>query len=399
LSRRFYQPIAAATGYAREIAEGNYELRLPGRRRDEVGVLERSLNELARKTEDRMTRIVESRNQLEAILSGLDEGVVALDREESIAHINRAAVSLLNLNGSVTGKKIWEAIRIPRIQSMLEAALSGSVEPERSLAVNDRALEVDILTLTSEDGTHEGTILVFQDVTERDRLDKIRSDFVANASHELKTPLAAIKGIMETVLDDEAMPPDIARRFFERVLSQTNRLHKIVLDLMQLSRFDSYRDQQVQRDQVELVREIRHVYSAVKVGADEKHVNIELDIQDDKLYVMGDGEALSQLISNLVENAIKYSPDDSTVAIRLCRDKNFARLEVEDNGIGISVSEQARIFERFYRVDPARSREMGGTGLGLSIVKHIAEMHDGSVNVTSEPGQGSTFTVRIPVMS
>ena len=346
-----------------------------------------------------MTRIVESRNQLEAILSGLDEGVVALDKEESIAHINRAAMSLLSLNGTVTGKKIWEAIRIPRIQSMLEAALSGSVEPERSLAVNDRALEVDILTLTSEDGTHEGTILVFQDFTERDRLDKIRSDFVANASHELKTPLAAIKGIMETVLDDEAMPPDVAKRFFERVLSQTNRLHKIVLDLMQLSRFDSYRDQQVQRDQVELVREIRHLYSAVKVGADEKHVNIELDIQDDKLYVMGDSEALSQLISNLVENAIKYSPDDSTVTIRLCRDKTFARLQVEDNGIGISVSEQARIFERFYRVDPARSREMGGTGLGLSIVKHIAEMHDGSVNVTSEPGQGSTFTVRIPGMS
>lgn len=397
LSRRFYQPIAEATVYAREIADGKYQLRLPGRRRDEVGVLERSLNELARKTEDRMERIVESRNQLEAILSGLDEGVVALDRDENIAHINRAALELLNLNGQVVGKKVWEAIRITKIQSMLEAALGESTEPDRSLVVNERALEVDILTLTSDTGEHEGTILVFQDVTERDRLDKIRSDFVANASHELKTPLAAIKGIMETVIDDEAMPVDVSRRFFHRVLSQTNRLNKIVLDLMQLSRFDSYRDQQVKRDKVDLVREIRQVYAAFKLTAEEQHVNLELRLEEEQTFVMGDSEALTQLISNLIENAVKYSPEDSSVTIGLRLDKNFALIEVADNGIGIPLAEQARIFERFYRVDPARSREMGGTGLGLSIVKHIADIHDGSVEVASEPGKGSTFTVRLPV--
>ncbi len=399
LSRRFYQPIAEATSYAREIADGKYQLRLPGLRRDEVGVLERSLNELARKTEDRMARIVESRNKLEAILSGLDEGVVALDKDENIAHINRAALQLLNLNGQVVGKKVWEAIRITKIQSMLEAALTESTEPDKSFMVNNRALEVDILTMSSESGEHEGTILVFQDVTERDRLDKIRSDFVANASHELKTPLAAIKGIMETIIDDEAMPVDVSRRFFHRVLSQTNRLNKIVLDLMQLSRFDSYRDRQVKRDRVDLVREIRHVYGAFKVTAEEQHVNLELALEEEKSFVMGDSEALSQLISNLVENAIKYSPENSSVVIGLRRDKNFALIEVADNGIGISRAEQARIFERFYRVDPARSREMGGTGLGLSIVKHIADMHDGSVEVASEPGQGSTFTVRLPVVA
>lgn len=399
LSRRFYDPIASATEYAQEIAEGNYELRLPGMRRDELGVLERSLNELARKTEDRLDRIVESRNQLEAILSGLDEGVVALDPDENIAHINRAALSLLDLKGQFTGRKIWEAIRIPKIQSMLEAALNDSVEADRHLVVGDRSLEVDILTWTSENGVHQGTILVFQDVTERDRLDKMRSDFVANASHELKTPLAAIKGIMETVLDDDAMPADVARRFFERVLSQTNRLNKIVIDLMQLSRFDAYRDQNVKQEQVELVREIRHVYSAFKVNAEEKHVSLELDLTLEKLFVMGDSEAMSQMISNLVENAIKYSPENSAVTVRLTREKNFAIIQVQDNGIGISAPEQARIFERFYRVDPARSRDMGGTGLGLSIVKNIADIHDGSVEVASEPGVGSTFTLRIPVRS
>ncbi len=396
LSRTFYKPIAAATGYAREIADGNYQLRLPGFRRDEVGVLERSLNELARKTEDRMDRIVESRNQLEAILSGLDEGVIALDKEENIAHINRAAISLLNLQGQVIGEKVWQAIRVPKIQSMLEAALNDTFEADRSLSVNGRSLELHILTMTSDSGNHEGTILVFQDVTERDRLDKIRSDFVANASHELKTPLAAIKGIMETVLDDESMPTDVARRFFERVLSLTNRLNKIVLDLMQLSRFDSYRDQQVMRDKVDLVQQIKHVHSAFKLNAEEKNVCLDLQLDEEKLFVLGDNEALSQLISNLIENAIKYSPTDSTVAIRLCREKKMAVIQVADNGIGISSAEQARIFERFYRVDPARSRELGGTGLGLSIVKHIADNHDGSVEVSSTPNVGSTFTVRIP---
>lgn len=399
LSRRFYTPIAEATNYAREIADGNYQLRLPGRRSDEVGVLQRSLNELARKTEDRMDSIVESRNQLEAILSGLDEGVVALDREETIAHINRAALELLHLDSQVIGKKVWEAIRITRIQSMLEAALNhDSTEPGQSLVVRDRTLEVDILTLTSDSGEHEGTILVFQDVTEKDRLDKIRSDFVANASHELKTPLAAIKGIMETVIDDDTMPVDVARRFFERVLSQTNRLNKIVLDLMQLSRFDSYRDQRVKRDRVELDRELRQVYTAFKMTAEEQKVSLDLNIDDENLVVLGDSEAISQLISNLVENAVKYSPEESTVVISMRREKNLAVIQVADNGIGISAPEQARIFERFYRVDPARSREMGGTGLGLSIVKHIAEIHDGSVEVASEPGQGSTFTVRLPVV-
>ena len=399
LSLRFYQPISAATIYAREIAEGNYQLRLPGRSQDEVGVLERSLNELARKTEDRMDRIVESRNQLEAILSGLDEGVVALDKDETIAHINRAALSLLDLSGDVVGKKIWEAVRIPKVQSMLEGALNDSVDPDRSLHVNDRSLEVSILTLSSNTGSHEGVILVFQDMTERDRLDQIRSDFVANASHELKTPLAAIKGIIETIIDDEEMPKDIARKFFYRVLSQTNRLSKIVLDLMQLSRFDSYRDQRVNRARVELVSELQQVYSAFYVTAEEQQVHLVLENDEDRMFVLGDGEALSQLISNLVENAIKYSPPDSTVVMKIEREKNFVVIRVKDDGIGVSPAEQQRIFERFYRIDPARSRELGGTGLGLSIVKHIADVHDGSVEVTSQEGNGSMFTVRLPVAS
>ena len=398
LSHRFYQPISAATIYAREIAEGNYQLRLPGRTQDEVGVLERSLNELARKTEDRLDRIVESRNQLEAILSGLDEGVVALDKDETIAHINRAALGLLDLNSDVVGKKIWEAVRIPKVQSMLEGALNDSVDPDRSLVVNDRSLEVSILTMSSDTGSHVGVILVFQDMTERDRLDKIRSDFVANASHELKTPLAAIKGIIETIIDDEEMPKDVARKFFYRVLSQTNRLSKIVVDLMQLSRFDSYRDQRVTRDRVELVSELRQVYSAFSVTAEEQQVHLVLENVEDKIFVLGDSEALSQLISNLVENAIKYSPPDSTVVMRIEREKNFVVIRVKDNGIGISPAEQQRIFERFYRIDPARSRELGGTGLGLSIVKHIADVHDGSVEVTSQQGNGSMFTVRLPAV-
>jgi two-component system phosphate regulon sensor histidine kinase PhoR len=397
LSRRFYQPIAAATVYAKEIAEGNYQLRLPGRTQDEVGVLERSLNELARKTEYRMERLVESRNQVEAILSGLDEGVVAIDKNENIAHINRAAMALLDLSGNIVGRNVWEAIRVPKVQSMLEAALNGSVDPNRSLAVKGHSLEVAILTMNSENGSHEGVILVFRDITARGRLDKIRSDFVANASHELKTPLAAIKGIIETIIDDKTMPPEIARNFFFRILAQTDRLNKIVADLMQLSRFDSYRDHRVNRDRVEIVRELRQVYSALKETAEEQEVSLMLKSEGDKVYVLGDSEALSQLISNLVENAIKYSPPQSTVVMRVEREKKLVLIRVEDNGIGISAEEQQRIFERFYRVDPARSRELGGTGLGLSIVKHIADVHDGSVYVASEEGKGSVFTVRLPV--
>ena len=396
LSRRFYQPIAAATIYARKIAEGNYQLRLPGRTQDEVGVLERSLNELARRTEDRMERIVESRNQLEAILSGLEEGVVALVKNETVAHINRAAIQLLNLKGDVVGKKVWEAIRITKVQSMLEAALHDSIEPDRSLMVNDRSLEVSILTMNAKGENHDGIILVFQDMTERYRLDTIRSDFVANASHELKTPLAAIKGIIETIIDDDAMPPEVARKFFNRVLSQTNRLNKIVQDLMQLSRFDSFRDREVNLERVDLVPVLRQVYSAFKLTAEEQQVELVLETEQEKAMVLGDSEALSQLLANLVLNGIKYTYPNTTVTMRLIVEKNFILVRVEDEGIGISPTEQQRIFERFYRVDLARSRELGGTGLGLSIVKHIADLHDGSVQVSSEEGKGSIFTLRLP---
>jgi two-component system phosphate regulon sensor histidine kinase PhoR len=406
LSRRFYQPIAAATVYARQIAEGNYKLRLPGRTEGAVGALERSLNELARKTEDRMDRIVESRNQLEAILSGLEEGVLALDKNEAVAHINLAAIQLLNLGSDAVGKKVWEVIRVAKVHSMLDAALQGNTESDNTLVVNDRTLEVSILAMNAVGESHDGVILVFQDITERSRLDKIRSDFVANASHELKTPLAAIKGIVETIIDDEEMPTEVQRNFFGRVLAQTNRLNKIVLDLMQLSRFDSYRDQKVNRKRVDMYSVLRQVYSAFKTTADDAEVELVLiaDQENDaetkgKVMVLGDSEALSQLMANLVLNAIKYSHKKTTVTIRMTCERDYALVRVEDQGIGISAAEQQRIFERFYRVDPARSRELGGTGLGLSIVKHIADLHDGSVQVSSEEGKGSVFTVRLPIIA
>jgi len=241
-------------------------------------------------------------------------------------------------------------------------------------------------------------VIVLHDVTEIRRLEEVRSDFVSNVSHELKTPLAAIKGLVESILEDEEMPEPIRRRFLARVQRQADRLNSLVVDLLSLSRLERELDAGAE-SVVELRRAVLDCVETQRPAAEQKGLHLHLDLVDEDVRVAADAESVRQIVDNLLSNAIRYTAADGHVTLRLSHDDDEARLEIEDTGVGIDPAHHERIFERFYRVDKARSRELGGTGLGLAIVKHVVRRLGGSIGLDSEVGRGSTFTIEIPLSS
>lgn len=398
LARQFTLPVSRMTEGATRIARGDYDLRLPEDRRDEIGDLSVALNELARDTKRRIDDLTSSRNQLAAILSGLTEGVIAVDLDQRIVHINDSATRMLRVSGrDAVGSPLWEVVSANEIRQAIDTCLSQLITVNATVKVDDKTLDLSVLLLRSDDWrSATGAIVVLQDVTEMLRLEQVRTDFVANASHELKTPISAIRGMVETILDDPEMTEDVRRQFIERINAQASRLDNIVQDLIHLSRFDTHA-RKMSVSTLDLGFLIRQVYSSCKEDARAKGIELGIDVPDRTIEVEGEQEALGQMLSNLIDNAIKYSRENGRVEVRLRTLGRMAVIEVEDDGIGIADDEQQRIFERFYRVDRARSREQGGTGLGLAIVKHIAQGHEGSVAVTSRLHEGSVFSVRLPL--
>ena len=398
LAWRVASPISSMTERARRIAKGQYHLRLPAERQDEIGQLADVINELALGAQGRIDQLVESRNALEAVLAGLTEGVIAFDNEQRVIHINDAALEMLRLGrGRLMGGSFDEVQTAPEIKRAVAACFNEGANTVATAGFGGRTLEYSTRLMHDTADANTGALLVLEDVTERRHLEQVRTDFVANASHELKTPISAIRGMVETIIDDPKMPEDVFSRFIERIRQQTISLDNIVRDLLQLSRFDS-ETREKSLTYIELAGLLRQVHQAKGDDAADSGIELELDLQNDNLEVEGELEALYQLLINLVDNAIKYTGAGGKVQLRLLKAGSMAQMEVEDNGIGISKTETERIFERFYRVDRARSHEKGGTGLGLSIVKHIAQAHQGNVRVNSQLGKGSVFTVQIPLV-
>lgn len=398
LARRFTKPITEMTDAAARLAEGEYHLRLPVHNDDEVGRLSGALNELARGTEERIAALTHSRNQLAAVLSGLSEGVVAVDIEQRVLHINDVARHMLAVGSrEVVGLPLWEIVRVREIGRTVETCLVEHATVNGNVELDGQHLDISAVPLRGEKSDRAtGVVIVLQDITEMLHLEKVRSDFVANASHELKTPISAIRGLIETILDDPDMPSEVLNQFVDRISNQAKRLDNIVQDLIHLSRFDTSVNE-FAGTAVDLGMLLRRVYESEMEDAKAYGKEFVLDKCDEAVEVEGEEQALNQMVSNLVDNAFKYSGENGRVNLRLRKPGGMAVIEVEDDGVGIPFGEQQRIFERFYRVDRGRSRELGGTGLGLSIVKHIAQSHGGSVSVDSTVGKGTLFTVKIPL--
>ena len=386
---------------AHVIAQGGFDERITLAGSSTLAPLARAINDLARGSAQRVAEVTADRNRLAAIFAGMVEGVIDVDENQHIQHINEAAVQLLRINARSSLKRpLWQEIRIKSITSALDQAMQSRdvVKSQMRLTRDRDELVVNIYaaSLSSSAGQPLGAVIVLNDITEVENLSRVRTDFVANASHELKTPITAIRGLAETVLSDEEMDYDSARSFVGRIHNQSLRLSRLVSDLMAISRLES-RHREDDHAPVNFSLLLRQAAQAAESAREARKQSLILDLAEEELKFNADRQNLSQVLDNLIDNAIKYTPEGGEIRVSLKREANEAVLTVKDTGIGISDQYQERVFERFYRVDKVRSQSLGGTGLGLSIVKNIVEKHGGSIQLESRLGSGSTFTIRLPM--
>lgn len=363
-------------------------------------VLARGFNELAPRLENRLATLEGDRQLLGAVLEGMSEGVIAVDGRRRLLFANEAAGRLFGIGPGSVGKLVAELIRSPSVQDAVDATLAGPASHRAEIVIVDsrpfiasRSLAVQGTPLPGS--PPPGAVLVFHDVTDLRRLERMRQDFVANASHELKTPLAAIKAYTETLIDGALHDDEVNIRFLEQIDEQADRLNHLILDLLSLARLESGQDV-FEHAPLELLDVARLCVEAHRGRAEAKNLDYALESGCEELWVLGDEEAVRPILENLIDNAIKYTPASGKVHVSCRAEPHHVAIIVTDTGIGIPREDLPRVFERFYRVDKARSREMGGTGLGLSIVKHLANSLGGQIQVESRPGQGSTFTVSLP---
>ena len=400
VARRISRPIEEIKYGAERFASGDLKVPLPIPDSAELANLARTMNQMAAEIESRIQQAESGRKEIESILSSMVEGVIAVDMNEKVIRINEAAGRIVSTNiTNAAGRNLHELIRNTQFQQLFEESLQGGATTETDISLY-LPEEVIIFTrcapLRDADDAQIGVLVVMHDVTPLRRLENMRRDFAANVSHEIKTPLTAIKGFVETLHHGDVDDPGEAKRFLDIIEKHVNRLSAIIEDLMQLSRIE-----QEHHGEGILLRTClldTLLGNAAQLCRDSAAARqVALDIQcEDNLAVNADAPLLEQAILNLLDNAIKYSADGDTVTVTARRLGSEIRIAVTDTGPGIPQKHIPRLFERFYRVDQARSRQMGGTGLGLAIVKHIVQAHGGHITITSETGRGSTFAIGLP---
>ncbi|MCK4857270.1 MAG: PAS domain-containing protein [candidate division Zixibacteria bacterium] len=398
--RQLTRPLKELQEGAERFARGDLALKLPVPDTEEIAALAKSMNRMAAELDARIRTIVQERNERETILASMSEGILALDTHEKIVTLNRMAADFLGLHlEQAPGKLIHEVVRIADLHDFIEKCFSSHnvVEMEITLpGKTERCLQVRGTVLNDVSGNCAGVVLVFSDITRMKKLENIRRDFVANVSHELKTPITAITASVETLLDDDGDSQQNNRRFLEMIARHADRLNSLVEDLLSLARLEA----ESERGDVNLTRNrLTDILESSVQACREQSIHYNTTIT---LTCGSDLEAnlnpvqLEQAVTNLIDNAIKYSDAGATVSVDASISGDEIIISVQDQGCGIEEKHLPRLFERFYQVDKARSRKAGGTGLGLAIVKHVALAHGGRVSVDSSPGVGSAFRIHIP---
>jgi len=401
-ARQVTRPLLLMTAAARKLAGGEQAEELQVASHDEIRVLADAFNTMSQQLEDRLQTITRDRNQLYAMLASMAEGVIAADRDERIVHINTVAAVVCRTTAELsTGLRTWEAIRIQPLTDAIRQAIAEDRTVEGEITITgvqrDQLFDMDVTPWRDGAGNVVGAVAVLHDVTRLRRLETLRQEFVANASHELKSPVTAIRGYVETMLDDPAMERETRRSFTQSVLAESLRLEALLRDMLALSRLEQD-DLVGEMSAVSLQRVVEEAAAGYRTTAEVQEIAFSLELTEERLQVHGNIQALATAVRNLIDNALKYTPAGGRVAVRLQRAGERAEIEVEDSGIGIDPAHHDRIFERFYRVDKARSRELGGTGLGLAIAKHAVLTHGGEISLKSAPGKGSTFTISLPLI-
>jgi len=402
LSNLTSRPLRDMASAAARIGRSEAPVRIAVSSNDEVGELARVLNDMSERIDRQMLRLSSEKQQLDTILRGMGEGVMVTSSEGVISLVNPAFRRLFSLSGEVEGRKLIEISRHPDLLDAFTAL--GAAEGEELVReITIQPGEVTLLTHWAPlavDGRKSGVVAVFHDISDMKHVENIRRDFVANVSHELRTPVSVIKGYAETLLDGALQSDaDRAVRFVEIILSHSERLTALINDILTLSTLES-RDMALDLHPLDISGTMRKTYMLLEDNAHKKGIRMQMEIPAGLPKVLADQGRVEQVIVNLLDNAIKYTPPQGMVTLMVHKDNDprFLRISVADTGIGIPFKDIARIFERFYRVDEARSRDQGGTGLGLAIAKHIVQLHGGEISVmNNEYGKGSVFSFTLPV--
>jgi two-component system, OmpR family, phosphate regulon sensor histidine kinase PhoR len=408
LAHSVTKPLSDIAIAAQELAKGDLAVRIRTGSRDEVGLLADTLNHMTDQLRTKIDELSEDRAQLLAMLTSMVEGVMVLDRRGRVLQINPALERMFDVTRmEARGHPCSDVFRHPQLDALVSTVLSKRMNEEDEILLHPsgRRLHIEASVIESDRENDACAVLVFHDMTELRRLEIIRKDFVANVSHELRTPLTSIKGYIEALLDGAKDDPEASTQFLGIILKQSDRLNLILEDLLQLSKIESG---QVlfKREPLHIPSVIERTLAMIKPLVDKKGHRLVSFVDDNLPAVLGDEDRLTQVLSNLLDNAVKYTPEKGTISVAAHPVSDDAdqpavvtavELSVTDTGMGIPEIDRPRIFERFYRVDKARSRELGGTGLGLAIVRHIVEGMGGRVWAEPNAPTGSRFVVRLPV--
>ncbi|MDP2856785.1 MAG: ATP-binding protein [Bacillota bacterium] len=397
LARTITKPIEEVTKGAEIMSRGQFEASIAVRGRDEIGQLAQMFNLLGSRLRSTLDEIEEEKAKLETVLNSMTDGVIAVDPQNTVELANPAAGRFLAADtASLVGRPVEDVMSSLLTRDEIEAATSGGAVITKAIvsgSEDNTVLQVISASTRGEQG-RSGTVFVLQDVTSQERLDSLRKEFVANVSHELKTPITTVKSYVETLIDG-ALVGGVARQFLEVILKETDRMSRLVRDLLDLSRID-YKQVAFDLRPVDPATLLRDSVRKLSVQAGNKGINLNI-VADETPAVLADWDRLQQVVLNVVANSIEFTPQGGSVTLEAAENGEMVTFRIADTGIGIPQADLPRIFERFYRVDKARSRQMGGTGLGLAIAKEIIDAHKGRIRIESQVGKGTVVTFELPV--
>ncbi|MBP2002524.1 two-component system phosphate regulon sensor histidine kinase PhoR [Paenibacillus shirakamiensis] len=398
------RPLEQITKVAHRISKLDYDARVDFERKDEIGQLGLAINGMADSLQQQVKHIRDNEDLLQSVLSNMTGGIVMVDTDNRIALVNLEAERMLRMkNVDIIGKLYHDIKRSYELTKFMDEGIASKEYRREERTIYDpeeKILHFDSVPMFENDGCYRGTLFLLQDVTEIRKLEVMRSEFVANVSHELKTPIAAVKGFAETLLSGGVKDEDVARSFLQIIYDEGDRLNRLIGDILELSKIESRRVP-LEYEPVHVRSLLASIFEVLASSAKSHSIVLMMEVPDE-LYMEADEDRLRQIFMNLLSNAISYTLEGGRVKVSVetvgeGEDENI-RFLISDTGIGIPKKDLPRIFERFYRVDKARSRSSGGTGLGLSIVKHLVELHHGTVRVESKTGQGTTFILDLPLL-
>jgi two-component system, OmpR family, phosphate regulon sensor histidine kinase PhoR len=399
ITSRYTRPIEAATNVAIELSKGNYRARTPVNHMDAAGMLNSSINILARNLQEMENAQEIQQDRLSVLIENIGAGLILIDSRGYINLINKGYKEIFKVEPSqYLFKLYYEVIEHQEVSELVEEIFKTEQKITKQmhlpLSIERKYFDVYGVPIIGTDNVWKGVLLVFHDITELKKLEQMRKDFVANVSHELKTPVTSIKGFSETLLDGAMNDKEALKVFLRIILKESDRLQSLIQDLLELSKIEQ-QGFKLNIQEFDLMLILKEINTILRQKAEEKNIKLCLIEENEKAIIQGDLQRLKQVFINLIGNAISYTPVDGIITVTVQENSEKILVKVRDTGIGIEKEEIPRIFERFYRIDRDRSRNSGGTGLGLAIVKHLIEAHHGTIEVTSEVGHGSEFTIEL----